>query len=709
MIKYTKDTDHIVTLTLDMSGRSINIINHEIARAFTPVIEHLKGEKNKGVLKGIIITSAKKNFLDGGDLEYLYETSDQAEIFSFAESLKHVLRELESPGVPVVAAINGSALGSGFELALACHHRIVLDRTGIRIGFPEAQLGLIPGSGGIIRLMWLLGVEKAYPILSSGRLYHRHEALGAGLVDEMASSPREMMEKAKAWLLQTKEGRRPWDQPNQEIPGGGATNLKIANKIRKLTAELAGRTYNNYPALQALLNVLSEGSKVDFDTACRIESRYYTELICSKTCKNMIKAFWFDLNYIKDGGNRPKGFGKFRPKKVGIVGAGQMGSGIAFTCLNYGMHVVLKDVSKPIAERGRTYVKQKLQQQVANGQRQSDVQQDMLSRITTTESSSDFQDCDIVIEAVFENRMVKQKVLREAEENIDEYTLFASNTISIPITRLAEASLRPENYVGLHFFSPAEAVPLVEIVRGAHTSDETVARAFDFVRAIKKIPIVVKDDWGFFAARVQNTFILEGITMLQEGYSPALIENLGLQSGMPKGALALADSLGLNMVLKYENQASEHYGAKYIQHPAVDVLSIMLEEHQRPGKQKRAGFYEYQGDQSIQLWTSLSEHFPVKEEQIDHQEIMDRFHFAQVLEAVWCMQEKVIGSVAAANIGSIFGWGFPAFKGGVIQYVHDYGVDAFIARCKRFQKVHGQRFKLPGKFKEIIERGKSTS
>ena len=702
MIRYKKDTDNIVTLTMDMSGRATNVINHEIARAFVPVIEHLKEEKAEGQLKGVIITSAKKNFLEGGDLEYLYHSTDRQEIFQFAEELKHVLRELESPGVPVVAAINGSALGSGFELALACHHRIVLDQTGIRVGFPEVKLGLIPGGGGIIRLMWLLGIEKAYNILSSGKLYHRHEAVSIGLVDEMASTKREMMEKAKAWLLKKKEGRRPWDLAKCSIPQGTAKDVKVANKIRRMAAELAGRTYNNYPAPQALLNVLSEGSKVDFDTASRIESRYYTSLVSNQACKNMIKAFWFDLNYIKEGGNRPKGFGKFRPRKIGIIGAGRMGSGIAYACLNYGMKVVLKDVSKPIAERGRAYVAQRLEKEVASGSKQLDNQEDMLSRIVTTESSADFEDCDLVIEAVFENRMVKQKVLREAEEHIDEYTLFASNTVSIPITKLGEAALRPSNFIGLHFFSPAEEVPLVEIVRGAQTSDETIARAFDFVRAIRKTPIVVKDDWGFFAARVQNTYILEGITMLQEGYPPALIENLGKQCGMPLGALKLADHLGLNMVLKYENQAAEHYGSKYVQHPAVEVLRTMLEELQRPGRQKRAGFYDYDGDQPIGLWDGLIEQFSAALTDTDHQELTDRLMIAQVLEAVWCMQEKVIESVPAANVGSIHGWGFPAFKGGVIQYVYDYGKDDFVKRCKALQKAHGQRFRLPAKFDKIV-------
>jgi 3-hydroxyacyl-CoA dehydrogenase/enoyl-CoA hydratase/3-hydroxybutyryl-CoA epimerase len=701
MINYKKNTDNIVTLTLDMSGRAYNIINHEIGEAFLPVIKHLKAEKAKGTLNGVILTSAKKTFLAGGDLEYLYKAQDAAEIFNFSQKLKHFFRELESPGVPVVAAINGTALGTGFELALACHHRIVLDKENIKLGHPEVSLGLMPGAGGIIRLMWLLGIERAFPILINGQPYNPAKALAAGIIDEIASTEKEMLDKARNWILKTKEGRRPWDRAEGKIPHGTAKSSEVGRLIRRLAADLARSTHDNYPAPQAILNVLSEGSVVDFDTACTIESRYYTQLVKSQQCKNMIKTFWFDSNAIRKGIVRPKGFGKFRPKTVGIIGAGRMGSGIALACLTNKLNVVLKDVSKSIAERGREYVRRELNKEVEEGGLSEAQVEKMLKKIQTTENPDDFEHCDLVIEAVFENQMVKQKVTREAEVSLDQYALFASNTISIPITKLAEASIRPENYVGLHFFSPAEEVPLVEIVRGAKTSDETIARAYDFVKAIKKTPIIVKDAWGFYAARVQNTYILEGITMLQEGYAPALIENLGIQMGMPKGALAMADDLGLNMVIKYENQAADLYGAKYLQHPAVEVLKIMLDELNRFGKSKKAGFYQYDGD-GRKLWMELSDHFPVSQKQYNRDVLTERFLFAQVLEAVWCMQEGVIASVAEANLGSIYGWGFPAFKGGVIQYIHDYGVDQFLERCKYYEENHGPRFKAPRKLKKLI-------
>lgn len=708
MIYYQKDIDHIATLTLDMAGRQKNVINHEIRKAFVPVLRHLQAEKSRGTLRGVILTSAKKTFLAGGDLDYLYRATNPQEIFAFAEDMKAFLRELESPGVPVVAAINGSAIGAGFEVALACHRRIVVDAPHIRLGLPEVEIGLIPGGGGIIRMMWLLGIAQAYPILSSGKRYTPREAHKLGIVDEIARDEQSAVQKARNWLLQTQEGRRPWDQADGVIPGGTAYDTQTARQIRNLIAQQAREHHDRFPGPKAILSVLVEGSKVDFDTACRIESRYYANLVRKPQAKNMIKAFWFDANYIKEGKNRPRGFGKFRPRKVGVIGAGLMGSGIALACLLHGLEVIIKDVSKPIADRGREFVHARLQEQVERGQITPEEQEAARQWLTTTEDAREFESCDLVIEAVFENQMVKQKVTREAEGYLDDYAFLATNTISIPISRLAEATQRPEHYIGLHFFHPVDQVPLVEIVRGEKTSAETVARAFDFVRHIRKTPIVVKDDWGFFAARVRNTYILEGITMLQEGYAPALIENIGLQSGMPQGALALADQLGLNMVMRYEKQAAEHYGPKYMQHPAVRVLDKMIDELDRPGAKKRAGFYQYPVEEEPRIWTDLADLYPQRPAQeCDIPEMIDRFLIAQVLEAVWCMQEGVIQSIAAANLGSIYGWGFPAFRGGVIQFIHDCGLDQFLEKCLDFQKKHGRRFQVPRQLKKILSETKT--
>ena len=702
MIRLKKDTDNIVTIIFDMQDREDNVINHEITDAFLPVIKRLQEEKAQGQLKGVILTSNKKSFLSGGDLGYLYGANDPEQLFQQAEKLSRFFRDLERPGVPVVAAIAGNALGTGFEVALACHHRIVLDDPKVRVGIPEVNLGLMPSGGSIIRMMWLLGIEKAYPVLTSGRHYSPQEALKVGIIDDLASTKKELIEKAREWLLTHPNCHRPWDQAGETIPGGTAQDPELIERVRATAAELAAATYNNSPAKRTILNVLVEGSKVDFSTACRIENRRFAHLVCSNTAKNMISTFWMDYHSIKKGINRPKGYGKFRVRKVGIIGSGRMGSGITLSCIQNGLSVVLKDVSKAIAERGREYVSQRIDDLIQEGTFHPTEKKEIMERLVTTEKATDFADCDIVIEAVFENQQLKQKVTREAEDQMDNYSIIGTNTVSIPIAELGKALRRPQNYVGLHFFPPAERVPLVEIVAGANTSDETVARAIDFVQRIMKIPIVVKDIWGFFAARVQNTYILEGISMLKEGYPPALIENSGRQLGLPNGPLELADAMGLRLVLKYEEQAAMHYGSNYVQHPSVSVLKTMIEELERTGRSKKAGFYEYDQEGNKILWKGLSEHWTPRKTSYDRKRLNERLLFAQVIEALWCMQEDVITSAAAANLGSVYGWGFPKETGGVIRFVQNYGIDNFIVQAKVYHQDYGQRFRLPKVLKNMI-------
>lgn len=708
MIRYKKDRDNIVTLILDMKGRNYNIINHEVGKAILPIISYLKEEKAKRKLRGIIIASAKDNFLVGGDLDYIYESTDPNIIFELSQKMQSFYRELEGPGVPVVAAINGNALGSGLELALACHHRIVLDNPKIRLGHPEVSLGIMPGSGGVIRLLWLLGIEKAYEVLSSANRYSPREALKAGFIDELANDENDLIVKAKKWISKNFDICKPWDTKEGTIPFGTANELETGFVIQKLTANLLKQTNNNYSAPKVILKTLAEASKVNFDTGCKIESRNFTNLVKSSSAKNMIKAFWYDFNLIKDGLSRPKGFGKFRPKKVGIIGAGNMGVAIAGSCLHNGMEVILKDVSKAIADRGKELVIKNLQSTLEKGKISKQYYDKLISKIIATGSAEEFDSCDLVIEAVFENAPLKIKVGLEAEKHMDKYAFMATNTISIPISQLAKSFKFPNNYIGLHFFRPVEKVPLVEIVKGKETSDETVSRAFDFVKAIKKIPIVVKDNWGFYVARVQNTFILEGITLLQEGFMPALIEQVSLRAGMPQGPLDLADELSLPIVLKYESQAADHYGSKYIQHPATMVLQRMIEDFDRKGKVKKQGFYDYQEDGS-NLWSELNTHFMGDKMNYASQvELSERLIFVQVLEAAWCLQEGIIKTVAEANLGSIYGWGFPAFRGGVIQFVNDYGVSNFIEKCQHYEELHGPRFKVP-KFILKMNKTKETS
>ena len=701
MIQYRKDTDNIATLILDMSGRSGNLLNHQIVAAFAPVIEHLKEEKRAGKLNGVIITSAKQDFLESGDLDYLYRLEDPERAFEAAQQLKQFLRDLEVPGVPVAAAINGDALGTGFELTLACHYRIAIADSKMRLGHPEVKIGLIPSGGAVIRLMWLLGIERAYPLLLEGRRYSPQEALKVGLVDELAEDRTDMLRKAKRWLLEHHDVRRPWDDPDGEIPGGTAADPNLGHRIRLLTARLSAKTNDLYPAKRAIIDLLAEASKLDFATAYRLDSRYYARVATDPVTKNMISTYWFDKQAVRGGVGRPKGYGKFRARRVGVIGAGMMGSGIAFLCLRNGFEVILKDVSQPIADRGKDYVAEKIDEYIERGTFQPEDRERLLGRITTTNSSDLFTDCDIVVEAVFENKSVKIKVTREAEEHLDEYSVFGTNTLSIPITELGKESLRPENYIGLHFFSPAEKTSVVEVVKGERTSDETVARAFDFAISIRKLPIVVKDSWGFFAARVLNTYILEGVTMLNEGYPAALIENMGKQAGMHLGPLAMADELGLKLVMRYEQQAAEHYGKRYKQHPAVPALNKVKEDLDRSGKSKRVGFYDYEPDGSSRLWPGLAEHFPVTKEDYDRRRMKHRFLFAQVIEAGWCLQEEVIEHIPAANLASVYGWGFPGYTGGVMRYIYSYGHAAFLERCAELKERYGQRFTVPRYIRQL--------
>ncbi len=407
MIQYKKDKDLIVTLTFDMADRPVNIINHQVGKALLPVIDYLKSEKEKRKLKGIIVTSAKKNFLVGGDLDYLYQTDDTGLLFQLSQKMQALYRELEAPGVPVVAAINGTALGSGFELALACHHRVAIDHPAIRLGHPEVTLGIMPGAGGVVRLLWLLGIEKAFEILSKGRRYAPQEALQKGIIDALASNNTDLLKMAKEWLLTHSEQSRPWDRKNGQIPGGTPKNLAVAGRVQQLTAALiksspgfSGMEGHGASAPRAILHTLSEAAKTDFETGCRIESRTFARLVCSSAAKNTISAFWYDFNAIKKGDSRPKGYGKFRPKKIGIIGAGKIGVGIAIACLIRGMEVMIKDVSKAIADRGKERIVEHLTHLHENGKGTPTSLQQQIDNITTTSNAADFAHCDLVIEAV---------------------------------------------------------------------------------------------------------------------------------------------------------------------------------------------------------------------------------------------------------------------------------------------------------------------
>lgn len=706
-IRYEKDQEGIVTLVLDHPTKSVNILDDAFGQAFKESLEKLQAEDN---LKGVILTSAKSTFLAGADLESMFAKSDAQWFFDSTQALKAGFRALETLGKPVVAAINGTALGGGYELALSCHHRIALNHPKLRVGLPEVTLGLLPGGGGVTRLVRMLGLQEAFPYLTEGKRVKAAKAHSAGLVDDLAADVDELMAKAKAWIDANPSPKQPWDERRFKIPGGDPRRPSVAQMVAIAPAILKKKTYGNYPAPQAILNAAIEGALVDFDTASRIETRYFVSVATSKVAKNMINTFWFQLNKVNAGGSRPKGVEPQTTEKVGVLGAGMMGHGIAYVTAFAGMDVVLKDVTQERAEEGKAKVAKLLKKQVSRGRMTAEKMEVILGRIKASGSAGDLEGCDLIVEAVFEDRGLKAKVTQEAESAMLSTGVFASNTSTLPITGLAEASERPDKFVGLHFFSPVEKMKLVEIIVGEKTTDETLAKAFDYVLRIKKVPIVVNDNRGFYTSRVFGTYVNEGLALLAEGQHPRAVESAGLKAGMPVGPLAVSDEVNLGLMHHIREQTRkdlEAEGKSVPEHPANAIVDAMLEVG-RKGKAQGAGFYEYPEDGKKFLWPELKSKFGYDASKtIDQQEMIDRILFIQSLETVRCMDEGVFESVADANIGSIFGWGFAPYTGGTLQFINSYGLKEFVNRCNELTERYGDRFKAPDSLVERAEKGET--
>ena len=697
-VKYTKDSDNIVTLTLDNPGISANIMNADYRAGMVAAVEKLVAEKDG--ITGVIITSAKKTFFAGGDLKELVAVeAEHAEEFSrmAAQEITGPLRALETLGKPVVAAINGTALGGGFEICLACHHRIVINDTRIQLGLPEVKLGLLPGGGGVVRMTRLLGIEGALPFLAEGTLSRPEDALKAGLVDALADNTDKMLELAKAFINNNPISAQPYDKKGYRMPGGKPSHPGMAMKLPVAPAMLRQTTKGVYPAPEAIMAAAVEGAQVDFDTAQKIESRYFLSLVLNPISKSMINTFWFQMNEVKTGASRPEGFERANFKKVGVLGAGMMGAGIAYACMNKGIQVVLKDVSQESADKGKAYSENLLAKKLKRGFIDEEKMQAALSLITATDNADKLKDCDMIVEAVFEDQELKAGVTKEAEAQMLASGVFASNTSTLPITGLAKASVRPEQFIGLHFFSPVDKMPLVEIIVGEQTSDETLARSYDFVQQIGKTPIVVNDSRGFFTSRVFSTFIMEGLAMLGEGQPPAAIERAATLSGMPTGPLAILDEVTLVLPIKIDKQtrmALEAAGEPYQEHAGMVVIHKMVEEFERQGKSYGKGFYEYPADGKKHLWSGLSA-FDSGTAMLDFHDMQDRLVYIQSLETVRCIQEGVLNSSRDANIGSIMGIGFAPQTGGAIQYINMVGLDKFITRAKQLEQQYGERFAAP--------------
>ena len=712
-IQWDKDADGIVTLTLDDPTAGANVMNEHYKESMHKAVEKLARlvAEEPGSITGVVITSAKKTFFAGGDLKGIIQITPEhaGEAFAEVEEIKRDLRALETLGVPVVAAINGAALGGGLEIALACHRRIAADVKGSQIGLPEVTLGLLPGGGGVTRTVRMLGIQNAFVnVLSQGTGFNPKKAKDAGLVDELVGSVEELVPAAKAWIKANPEAHtQPWDAQGYKIPGGTPATPALAAILPSFPSLLRKQVKGaNMPAPRAILAAAVEGAQVDFDTASRIESRYFTELATGHVAKNMIQAFFFDLQAIKAGGSRPEGIGKTPITKIGVLGAGMMGAGIAYVSAKAGFDVVLKDVTIEAANKGKNYAEKIESKALERGRTTEEKSTALLGRITPTADAKDFAGVDFVVEAVFENQELKHKVFQEIEDIVEPNAILGSNTSTMPITGLATGVKRQDEFIGIHFFSPVDKMPLVEIIRGEKTSDEALARVFDYTLAIGKTPIVVNDSRGFYTSRVIGTFINEALAMLGEGVEPASIEHAGSQAGYPAPPLQLSDELNMELMHKIavaSRKGVEDAGGTYSAHPAEAVVEKMI-ALERPSRLSGAGFYEYVDGKRTQLWPGLREEFKTKTAEVSLEEraaqlqdMIDRMLFAEALETQKCFDEGVITTTADANIGSIMGIGFPPWTGGAAQFITGYpgGTAAFVARAKELAAKYGDRFNPP--------------
>lgn len=691
----------IAIVTFDEPGSPVNTMCQQWQDDLSELATELIRDKDR--YEGIVLTSAKSTFFAGADLKGVMRlrAEDAPRCFEEVERVKRNFRAIETLGKPVVTCLNGAALGGGWEVALMGHHRIAINQAKIQFGLPEVSLGLLPGAGGVTKMVRLLGLMGAQPRLVEGKLFNPAEAHALGLVHELVddgpSAAQQLRRQALAWIAANPNPLHPWDDPKHKIPGGTPSNPKIASALTVAPAMLKKQTRGLLPAPEAILACMVEGALVDFATALRIESRYLAQLMVGRQAKAMINTFFFNMNAIKSGQSRPAGVPRYKPSRVGILGAGMMGAGIAWAQASRGIHTVLKDVSLEKADQGKAYSHKLSHQRVEKGRMSPEAQRELLDRIVTTDRAEDLQGCDLIIEAVFENRELKARVTQEAEPHLAEGGVFASNTSTLPISGLAQASTRPEKFVGIHFFSPVDKMQLVELIRGARTDDETVARAFDYVQALGKMPIVVNDSRGFFTSRVFGTFVMEGAAMLGEGISATVIENAGLQAGMPVGPLAVLDETALSLSVHVLDQTRADFAAEgrhYQATPGELLVERMVKELNRPGRAAGGGFYDYPAGQKKQLWPELKPLFEQPGVAWNMPTLKDRLLYRQAVETARCLAEGVLTSVHDANIGSIFGIGFPAWTGGALQFIYGMGVDAFAARAAELAAEHGPGFAL---------------
>jgi len=720
--RFDIDSDGIALVTWDMPNRSMNLIDMAVIAELSTIVEKVAGD---AAVRGAVITSAKDTFCGGADLAmlermrglYLDVARKQGEetatkmVFDESRKLSLLYRRIETCGKPWVCALNGTAMGGGFELALACHHRVAADSPKTRLGLPEIKVGLFPGAGGTQRIARMLPPSDALQFLLKGEALTVDRAKAMKLIDDVVP-PANLISTAKDWIKAGGKPVAPWDAPGYRLPGGAVYSKAGMMTFPAANAIYRRETYDNYPAARAILQTVYEGLQVPMDVALRVESRWFAKILRSPQAAAMIRSLFISKQELDKGARRPAAVPPSRLGKIGIVGAGFMGAGIAQVSAAAGLQVVLIDRDQEAADRGKATVHKALSDRVNKGRMKSAERDGLLSLITPTADYASLADCDLVIEAVFEDRKVKADVFAKIQTVLRGDAILASNTSTLPISSLASGLKEPARFIGIHFFSPVDRMLLVEIILGRETGDKALAAALDYVRAIRKTPIVVNDSRGFYANRCVLNYIQEGHLMLLEGIPAAMIENSARMAGMPVGPLALNDETALDLGLKILRAAEADLGPGAVNPAQKKLLEDMVEKHGRLGRKNGKGFYDYAPGQPKRLWPGLAEIVPKRLARqeiaaIDVEELKRRFLVVQAVEAARTFEERVVTDIREADVGSILGWGFAPFTGGTLSYIDMMGMGPFVALCRTFEKKHGRRFTPPQLLVEMAERGET--
>jgi 3-hydroxyacyl-CoA dehydrogenase/enoyl-CoA hydratase/3-hydroxybutyryl-CoA epimerase len=712
------DADGIALVTWDMPDRSMNVFTEEVMRELDSIVDHVTGD---AAVKGAVITSGKDTFSGGADITMLQKMlsifaeekdSDPAKatqkLFETAGYMTGLFRKLETSGKPWVSAINGTCMGGAFELSLSCHARVAADSDKVKMALPEVKIGIFPGAGGTQRVPRLTDQQQALQMLTTGQTLTPKKAKSMGLITEVAE-PAKLVETARGLIRNGLSAVQPWDQKGFKLPGGPIYSAAGANLWPPAIAILRRETYGNYPAAAAILKCVYEGLLVPFDTALRIEQRYFTQIMQSQEAAAMIRSLFISLQELNKGARRPEGVPETKFKKIGVIGAGFMGAGIAYVTAKAGIPVVLLDRDQAGAEKGKAHSESLIDGAIKKGRATQADKDKLLSLITPSADYADLNGCDLVVEAVFEDSGVKKAATEQAEAVLKPAAVFASNTSTIPITSLAKNSARPKNFVGIHFFSPVDKMMLVEIILGKKTGDKALAVAIDYVRAIKKTPIVVNDTRGFFVNRCVLRYMAEAYKMLIEGVPAPMIENAAKAAGMPVGPLSLNDETAIDLAQKIMKQTIRDLGEKAVDPRQMELVDTMVDKHGRLGRKNGKGFYDYpEKPAKKHLWAGLKDFYPQQDaDKIDFEELKQRFLFVIALEAARVMEEKIVTDPREADVGSILAFGFAPYTGGVLSYIDGIGVAKFVKIAKKLQKKYGAEFKSPKLLLEMADKGET--